>query len=165
MRNVLDDGIKFESGYYYLYMQYANYLLPKWHGKAGDASNFARTSADDVGGDAGDILYFQIATELIKRGNDEFPVHEMDWQRLQRGYQALLSQYGPARFPENQLAYMAWKFQDSVVAREQFTLIGDAWNRNVWLDRNRFDRARDWARSPTPALLPGQGQIQPPVIH
>jgi hypothetical protein len=89
----------------------------------------------------------------------------MDWQRLQRGYEALISQYGSARFPENQLAYMAWKFQDSTVARRQFALIGNAWNRNVWRDRNNFDRARDWAQSPTLALLPGQGQLQPSAIH
>jgi hypothetical protein len=146
-------------------MQYAYYVLPKWHGHAGDASNFASSSADAIGGDAGDILYFQIGTNLIRRGDDEFPVHEMDWERLQRGYEALISEYGSSRYVENQLAYMAWKFQDSAVARRQFTLIGNAWNRNVWRDRNNFDRARDWAQSPTPALLPGQGQFQPTVAH
>lgn len=165
MHKVLEDGIKFEPGYYYLYFQYANNLLPKWHGRPGDASSFARTSADAVGGDAGDILYFQIGTELIKIGDDEFPVHEMDWQRLQRGYQALLSQYGAAGYVENQLAYMAWKFQDAAAARHQFALIGDAWNHGVWRDRNTFDRARDWSQAPTTALLPGQGQIQPSGTH
>jgi hypothetical protein len=165
MHKVLDDGIKYEPGYYYLYLQYANYLLPRWYGQDGDASKFARASADRAGGDPGDILYFQIATILIKRGDDDFPVHEMDWQRLQRGYEALLSRYGGARFAENQLAYMAWKFQDSAVARQQFALIGDDWDRTVWGSRNYFDRARDWAGSPTPALLPGQGPTSPPVIH
>ncbi len=162
MQQVLDDGIKFEPGYYYLYLQYANYLLPKWYGRAGEASSFAGASADAVGGDDGDILYFEIGTNLIKRGDDEFPAHEMDWQRLQRGYQALVAQYGAARFPENQLAYMAWKFQDSAVARQQFAAIGDAWNRNVWGTRDYFDRARDWAQSPTTGLLPGQGQPPQP---
>jgi hypothetical protein len=165
LHKILDDGVKLEPGYYYLYMQYANYLLPKWHGADGEASKFAATSADALGGDAGDILYFQIATSLIKRGDGDFSVHEMDWPRLQHGYQALLSQYGSAHFPENQLAYMAWKFQDPAVARQQFALIGDAWNRSVWGDREEFDRARDWAQSPTPALLPGQGQLKPFAIH
>jgi hypothetical protein len=165
MHNVLDDGISLEPGYYYLYRQYANYLLPKWHGRPGDASSFALASADAVGGDAGDILYFEIGTELIKRGNDEFPAHEMDWERLQRGYQALVSQSGRDGYRANQLAYMSWKFQDSTVARKQFELIGDAWNRIVWANRNYFDRARDWAQSPTTGLLPGQGQAPLPVIR
>ena len=60
---------------------------------------------------------------------------------------------------------MAWKFQDAAVAHQQFTLIGDNWEAGVWGDRNYFDRARDWAQSPTPALLPGQGQSPPAVIH
>lgn len=165
MRKVLDDGIRLAPGYYYLYMQYANYVLPKWHGAEGEASNFARASADAIGGDAGDILYFQIGSELIRRGDGEFPVHEMDWPRLQRGYQALVSQYGMAGFPVNELAFMAWKFQDSGVARQQFGLIGSVWNRNVWRDRNTFDRARDWAQAPTAGLLPGQGQTPPPATH
>jgi hypothetical protein len=161
MNKVLEDGIQLEPGYYYLYMDYTWYLLPKWHGHAGQASEFARASADAIGGDGGDILYFQIGTTLIKLGDDEFDAHEMDWQRLQRGYQALISQFGPSAYPENQLAYMAWRFQDSDVASQQFELIGEAWNRNVWQDRNRFNRARDWAHSPTPELLPGQGVLKP----
>jgi len=161
MHKLFEDGIRFEPGYFYLYIQYANYLLPRWYGQEGDASKFARTSADAVGGNAGDILYFQIASVLIRRGNDDFPVHEMDWPRLQRGYQALLSQYGSTRAIVNDLAFMAWKFQDATVARQQFALIGDDWNVSVWEDRSYFDRARDWAQSPTPALLPGQGQAPP----
>jgi len=161
MRQLLDDGIRFEPGYYYLYIQYANYLLPRWYGQDGEASRFARDSADAAGGNAGDIVYFQIAAVLISIPNDDFPVHEMDWQRLQRGYQALLSQYGQTGYLENKLAFMAWKFQDSAVARQQFALIGDDWNVGVWESRSYFDRARDWAQSPTPALLPGQGQSRP----
>lgn len=165
MHQMMEDGIKFEPGYFYLYLQYANYLLPKWFGHAGDASNFARESADAVGGDGGDILYFQIATNLIRLGDENFPVHEMDWQRLQRGYQALISQYGPSHPLENRLAYMAWQFQDAAVARQQFALIGDNWNRRIWGIRDYFDRARDWAQSATKPLLPGQGQIKPSEIH
>jgi hypothetical protein len=156
MHQILEEGIKFEPGYYYLYLQYANYLLPKWHGHPGDASSFASTSADAVGGDGGDILYFQIATELIKRGDGDFPIHEMDWQRIQRGYQALKSEYGAARRTENELAFMAWKYQDAAVARRQFALIEGNWASTVWGDRNYFDRARDWSQAPTPGPLPGQ---------
>jgi hypothetical protein len=165
MHKVMEDGIRFEPGYYYLYIQYANYLLPQWYGQDGETSKFVGATADAVGGNAGDMLYFQVASVLIRRGDEDFAVHEMDWQRLQRGYQALLSQYGSTGYLENKLAFMAWKFQDAAVAHQQFTLIGDNWEAGVWGDRNYFDRARDWAQSPTPALLPGQGQSPPAVIH
>ena len=146
MKDIFDRGIQLEPGYYYLYLEYANYLLPKWDGKPGDASAFAKSSADDVGGDAGDELYFQIATILIKRGDGDFPVHEMDWERIQRGYQALTAQYGASRQSKNQIAFMAYKFKDAAFARQQFELIGNNWSQFVWRDRQFFDRARDWAQ-------------------
>jgi hypothetical protein len=149
MKEIFDRGIQFEPGYYYLYLQYANYLLPKWDGHSGDSSAFAKSSADGVGGSAGDILYFQIATVLIKRGDDSFPVHEMDWDRIQHGYQALSAQYGTSRRTMNQLAFMAYKVKDVTVARQQFEAIGDHWARGVWGGRELFDRARDWARAST----------------
>ncbi len=150
MKDVFDRGIQFEPGYYYLYKQYANYLLPKWYGHAGDASAFAKSSADNVGGSAGDLLYFQIATALIKRGDDSFPIHEMDWDRIQHGYQALSTQSGTSRGTMNRLAYLAYKFKDATVARQQFEIIGDRWSRGVWGSRELFDRARDWARVQQP---------------
>ena len=145
MQETLDRGIQFEPGYFYLYKQYANYLLPKWDGHPGDASAFAKSSADRLGGDSGDILYFQIATELIRQGDGDFPVAQMDWTRIQHGYQALTTQYGGDKITRNQLAFMAWRYRDADTASRQFALIGDDWSRNVWRDRIYFDRARDWS--------------------
>lgn len=147
MKDLFDRGIQFEPGYFYLYRQYANYLLPKWDGHPGDASAFAKSSADRLGGDSGDLLYFQIATVLIRRGDSSFPVRQMDWERIQRGYQTLSAQYGESRRTMNQLAFMAYKFKDAAVARRQFAAIGDKWSRGVWRDREYFDRARDWSRA------------------
>lgn len=145
IKQVFDRGIQFEPDYYYLYLHYANYLLPKWEGQPGASSAFAKSSADNLGGDAGDLLYFQIATVLIKRGDGNFPVQEMDWQRIQRGYRALSTQYGTSRRTMNQLAFMAYKYRDAAVAGQQFALIGDQWAPGIWRDRQFFDRARDWA--------------------
>jgi Domain of unknown function (DUF4034) len=139
-------GIQFEPGYFYLYEQYANYLLPKWDGRPGEAAAFAKSSADRIGGDAGDLLYFQIATVLIRRGDGDFPIKQMDWPRIQRGYQALATQFGVDRRTKNQLAFMAYKYRDVNVLRQQFALIGDEWAPGVWRDRKFFDRARDWSQ-------------------
>lgn len=83
---------------------------------------------------------------LISRGNGNFPVHEMDWARIQRGYQALSAEFGTTNRANNQIAYMAYKYRDAAVARQQFEVIGDRWARGVWRDRQFFDRARDWAQ-------------------
>jgi hypothetical protein len=143
-------GTQFEPGYFYLYRQYANYLLPKWYGHTGEATAFAKSSADHVGGDSGDLLYFQIANVIIKRGNGpDLPLDQMDWQRIQRGYQILTTQYGGDRRTKNELALMAYMYRDVNVSRQQFALIGDDWAPGVWRDRKFFDRARDWAQNPT----------------
>ena len=42
MKEIFEAGIQYEPGYFRLYKQYANYLLPKWDGKPGDASAFAK---------------------------------------------------------------------------------------------------------------------------
>lgn len=147
IRDVFEHGIQFEPEYFRLYKQMANYLLPKWDGKPGEASAFAKTAADNVGGEAGDQIYFHIALVLISRGNGKFPVKEMDWARIQRGYQSLTAQYGNTGGLKNHMAYMAWKFRDAAFAHQQFEQIGDKWSRGVWRDKEYFDRARDWAQT------------------
>ena len=147
VKEVFEQGIQFEPEYFRLYKQMANYLLPKWYGKPGEASAFAKTAADNVGGEQGDAIYFQIATAVIGKDGKEVSAHEMDWPRIQRGYQAWTAQYGTTRWLKNEIAYFAYEFRDAAIARQHFEQIGDHWSREVWRDKERFDRARDWAQS------------------
>ncbi|MGA2674443.1 MAG: hypothetical protein ABSE99_14585, partial [Terracidiphilus sp.] len=145
MKDIFEQAVQFEPDYFHFYKQYANYLLPKWYGKPGDASAFAKSSADAVGGEEGDQIYFHIATALVGK-SPEFSAKELDWARIQRGYQSLTAQYGTTGWLKNEIAYMAYKFRDAAFAKQQFEAIGDHWNRSVWRDKERFDRARDWSR-------------------
>jgi len=70
---------------------------------------------------------------------------DSNWDRIQHGYQALSIQYGTSKRTMNQLAFMAYKFKDAPIARQQFASIGDKWSPGVWKDRQVFDRARDWS--------------------
>jgi hypothetical protein len=147
VREVFERGVQFEPEYQYFYKARAGYLLPKWYGKPNDATDFAKAAADHVGGEMGDYLYWEIATVIIKRGNgnlDPF-VAQMDWARIQRGYQTLQSQFQLNRRERNELAFMAYKFKDKGVAEQQFASIGQEWSRGVWRERNFFEKARDWA--------------------
>lgn len=146
MKGVFEQGIQFEPEYFNLYKQMAQYLLPKWDGRPGEAVAFATSSADQVGGDQGDEIYFHVAAAIIGKNGRNFGVKEMDWSRIQRGYQALTAQYGATGLLKNKMAYFAYEFRDAAVARQQFELIGDHWNRGVWRDREHFDRARDWSQ-------------------
>lgn len=147
MEDIFDRAVQFEPDYPYFYRERANYLLPKWDGQPNDATNFAQRQADKLGGDLGDRMYFEIATAILRRGNGNLTafVQQMDWARIQRGYAILTTQAGTSLRVQNQLAFMAYKFKDANVAKQQFALIGDQWSRGVWKQRLFFERARDWS--------------------
>lgn len=145
MKALFDQASAAYPRYFYLYKQYASYLLPKWEGKPGDAAFFARSAADSLPGSEGDMLYYQIGTTLLSRSNGGFQHRTLDWQRLQRGHAALVATYGDTRRIENEFGLMAYREKDAAVAQQQFAVIGDKWSKSVWRDRIYFDRARDWA--------------------
>ncbi|MGA1981993.1 MAG: DUF4034 domain-containing protein [Acidobacteriaceae bacterium] len=142
---LFNKAVAFEPTYFYFYKYYANYLQPKWDGQEGEAAAFAKKSADAVGGPEGDFLYFHIAMVVLAANNGKVDAAQMDWERLQRGYQAQRDLYGVVSFDRNQFALMAWRFRDRDVARPIFNEIGDKWSKEVWGNRTRFETAREWA--------------------
>jgi tetratricopeptide (TPR) repeat protein len=148
-KKLFEQAIRFEPDYPYYYERYANYLLPKWDGSEKESLDFIKKTADQRGGDAGDILYFQIATVMISRSNGKFHP-ELDWPRLQRGHAALETAFGAAPGEENHFALMAFRFKDAAVAKKEFEAIGDKWARTVWKTRGAFEKARDWATANGP---------------
>lgn len=145
---IFDEGAKFEPGYFYLYKEYADYLLPKWYGKPGDTTKFAKTEADLVGGDEGDLIYYYVATTVIKRGNGGIPREEMDWERMKRGALVLSKKFGESRTTTNIFAFMAYQYRDKATAAPLFASIGERWSPSIWKTAAYYDRARKWAAKP-----------------
>lgn len=142
---LLAQAVAFEPDYYYYYRGHANYLKPQWNGAEGDAERFAAQAADAVGGPKGDILYFQIATELICRCGSEPDLKLMSWPRIRTGVIELEKQNGVSLVNLNLLAYMATRETDMVVARNTFLRIGDDWDQEMWRTRKYFDSSKAWA--------------------
>jgi hypothetical protein len=82
---------------------------------------------------------------VLAANNGNIDASQMDWQRVQRGYQAQHDLYGIVSFDKNQFAVMAWRFRDRAVAGPIFREIGDEWSKEVWGNRTRFEAARVWA--------------------
>lgn len=134
---LLKEATAFEPGYQYYYRFYAYNLLPKWGGTDGDAARFAEESANRIGGDDGDILYFLIASKVVCACQEpEFRF--FSWPRLQKGYAATEKKYGPDLLNINNLGMMAVKSGDWVVAAPAFDKIGDQWAKDVWLTETWF---------------------------
>jgi len=142
---LFDQAVAFEPDYQYYYRSHAHYLSPEWHGEEGDAQKFAQQVADHVGGVKGDILYFQIATELICHCQVEAHLKLMSWPRIQKGIAELAKQNGESLTNLNVLAYMAMKQGDIVMAHRMFSRIGDDWDQDIWRAKEYFDSSMRWA--------------------
>lgn len=149
---LLQQAIAFEPDYQYYYRTFGSYLLPKWHGQDGDTSRYAEATANRVGGEAGNILYFQIA-EGILCGCEEPEFDHFSWPRLQSGFTALEKKYGVSMFLLNSFALMASKSSDWVAADSAFKRIGDNWNEDTWSTEAWFKQNRDTATQAAPMQI------------
>lgn len=138
---LLADATTAEPTYYYFYNEHANYLLPKWYGKPGDAESFAEAIADRIGGPEGDFIYYQVALSLnCCRLPAQAPA--LSWQRVKQGFNSLEQLYGITSYERNAMALMAVRQGDKEVAQQLFARIGDNWSARVWGSKDRFENSK-----------------------
>jgi hypothetical protein len=146
---LLEQAVKFEPNYFYYYRKYAVSILPQWDGEEGQLEKFLQRTADQIGGDPGDILYFQVAS-LLGCCIDQ-PL-KLSWPRIQRGFDALERQSGSAPDNWNRLARMAAIFSDPAVANKMFARIGNQWSDEVWRTSSYFESVKNWAKQVIPMM-------------
>jgi hypothetical protein len=134
---VFEQAARFEPAFQSYYRNYAHQLLPKWSGQEGDAARFAERAANKMGGEEGDILYFQIGAKIVCACQDPEGTY-FSWPRLQKGFAALEKEYGSSLMNTNSFGMMAVKFQDWVAAEPAFQRIGDNWSPAVWITEQWF---------------------------
>lgn len=69
----------------------ANALLPRWYGEEGEWEQWAKTRADGLKGEAGDIFYARIVMRLAENHGNIFDETKADYPRATRGLEALLA--------------------------------------------------------------------------
>jgi hypothetical protein len=141
---LFEQAIAFEPGYQYYYRVYADQLQPKWGGEEGDPARFAKEVADRVGGDAGDLLYFQIADAIVC-ACQETEFGHFSWPRLQKGFATLEKKDRASLLNVNSFALMASKSGDWVAADPAFKRIGEDWDQEKWVTEDFFKQNRDTA--------------------
>jgi hypothetical protein len=150
-RALFEEAFKFEPGYYYDARVLAAYLLPKWSGQEGDTEKFLQETADRIGGDYGDILYFQVASaNYVICGCDDNP--HLSWERIEKGFEASEKRYGVSMLNLNRIAYLAAHFgkTDPILADKTLTRIGDQWDEETWEQKQDFDMVKKWAAYTAP---------------
>jgi hypothetical protein len=147
-RELLDQAAAFEPGFYHYYREYAYFLQPKWYGAEGEVESFAEEISDRVAGQEGEFLYFEIASLVACQCDSEkTSLQNMSWPRIKRGYAALEQLYGVSNLKRNRFASMAFKAEDKAAAHEAFAMMGDDWEKKVWMSSEKFETAKAWATS------------------
>jgi len=147
---LFERAIAFDPSYYQFYRNHALFLAPQWNGGEGESAKFAQTMADRVGGKQGDLLYFEIAIQLVCRCEDP-QFTRMSWTRVQSGYAEVEKKYGVSLTNLNDFALMAIKARDSEVADGVFKRLGDNWDKGTWGSEAFFTSNKKWAADIAPA--------------
>lgn len=147
-RALLEKSFSFEPEYYYSYQAYANFLLPKWNGEEGDSERFADEISKRIGGELGDMTYYEIARDMdCSVCGDSEHLQRMNWKKIKRGYAATEQRYGVSMLKMNQMAYGAVRVLDVSFAQTLFARIGENWNWGTWGTKENFDNNKEWALS------------------
>jgi hypothetical protein len=145
-RELFEQAVAFEPGYYHFYREYAYYLLPKWYGKPGDAAAFADEVSKRVSGPEGKFIYFEIASLITCQcDSNDSHMDSLSWPTIKEGYAALGQLYGLSVLKTNRFAHMAYEAGDQAAARGAFAMIGDDWDHQVWKSSANFESAKLWA--------------------
>ena len=147
---LFEGAIAFDPSYYQFYRNHALFLAPQWNGGEGESAQFAQTMADRLGGKQGDLLYFEIAIQLVCRCEDP-QFARMSWPRVQSGYAEVEKKYGVSLSNLNQFALMAIKARDPEVADGIFKRLGDNWDKGTWGSEAFFTSNKKWAADIAPA--------------
>jgi hypothetical protein len=120
--------------------------LPKWYGEPGEAETFAEDISNQVGGQQGKFVYFEIASLITCQcDSDDSHMKNLSWSKIKEGYSALGQLYGYSNLKMSRFAHMAVEAHDKTAAQQVFFVIGDGWDRTVWKGTMDFYNARNWA--------------------
>lgn len=141
-----EKAIAFEPDYQYYYRAQAESLQEKWGGEKGELAAFSNKIADRIGGERGDMIYFQIASDVNCNCGEDQDLHGLSLPRIERGFKAVDKTYRASAFNLNKMAYLASAGGDPLFANEMFKRLQDSWDPDTWKTRNYFETAREWAR-------------------
>jgi hypothetical protein len=147
-KELLDAAIAFEPTYYHVYRQYVNFLLPKWYGEPGEAEAFAEQASDQIGGEQGKFIYFEMATTIAcgcNSDDDNAVLQNLSWPKIKEGYAVMGQLYGYSPLKMNRFAYLAALERDKPAAEQVFAALGDNRDKSVWHSDLDFQNARAWA--------------------
>jgi hypothetical protein len=180
-------AINLQPNYAYSYELGAYFMMPRWFGRPGDAEKFTRLMADQLGGDAGDVIYARTMGALAYQVEDEFSAGcQPDKNRVLKGYRLLFetdtsSHWGHVARATGVFARLGdWENTRALILRAGPNSLYTQWlgwdNYSEWLKRsgaaaelaeiNRLEDAGDLAAvEKRLAALTEPGEINPWLVQ
>jgi hypothetical protein len=147
-RELFDQAVAFEPGYYHYYFEYSRYLEPQWYGKPGNIQAFADEISSRVPEPDGSMFYFWILANRVcycRQAQEDLP--HASYEKFSKGYANITRFYGVSNLNANRFAFIATTFRDRSAAREAFTNITKM-DESIWTYQSIFDNSREWASTP-----------------
>ena len=146
---VFQKGVKADVGFDQLYVEMANYLLPRWFGSGPELHDFALRAAELSKQELGDIMYARVAmTAMLVERQDFRTVYLFQWPRLKAALEELNTRYPASRRTLNFLCWFAWHYDDRATAARTLAQLGPDWTTDsaeIWLKPQVLEQMRSWA--------------------
>ena len=138
-------AIQADPNEYEAYQIKLMYLMPKWHGSQEQMFAFARESAEKalpktlipivVAEAHWEMHWRDISGKYFKNNPDA-------WKETKKIYERILRDFPKANYHRNRFALAAYYAADFAAAREQFALIRNEWDPEVWKSKKIFEHTR-----------------------
>jgi hypothetical protein len=112
--DLFKQGIQAYPDYVRYYGLRASYLLPRWNGKPGEWESDLSKSADQIGGDEGDMLYARTVWDMQQSRvfDNIFKESKLSWERIDKGFAVIKK-----RFPDSLAANLNTHFSPRLADR------------------------------------------------
>jgi len=140
---LLAEGTKLSPGYYDLYFERVQDLLPRWGGREGEWQAFAENQAAQHGQE----LYARIvwSQSWIAKGKRMFTEEHVPWPKLKAGFEAMIKNHPESWWNLNNYCQYACWANDKETARQLFEKLDGHWHAAVWNTSINFNRSKLWA--------------------
>jgi hypothetical protein len=134
-------------GYSPFYQGRAWYFLPRWNGETGEWESDLAKSADEIGGEDGDILYARAVWSMHQSRlfSNIFTDSNISWPRVNKGFDAIEKRFPGSLQTQSEHAYLAALAEDSVTTHRYLALIHGKVDPAVWRTRETFLHCANWS--------------------
>jgi hypothetical protein len=120
------------------YYMRAWFLLPRWYGKEGEWEADLKKSADQIGGDDGDVLYAKVVWDMQGFHENVFTENKLSWSRVDKGFEIMEQRFPDSLQPKSASAFLASLGAERSTAKKYLERLEGKVDLVVWESEENF---------------------------